>query len=294
MASFAIAPYVNPRLAVITAADWRQQFIALQTMVDREGRTCKVLGHLIDEITSTGIERIGIVIKPGDEPLYRDAVQGVRAEVTFIHQPEARGYGDAVLQARAYTQDEPFLLMVSDHVYVSQRAGQSCAQQLVECARTHQTMVSAVQATHESRLLSFGAIGGTLFDPQHRIYQVQRVLEKPSPTLAEQQLIIPGLRHGYYLCFLGMHVLTPLIHELLSAKSATLSSGEALDLSSSLQAAAERSRYLAAAVSGRRYDLDHRHGVLLAQLAVALDGKHRDELLTSLVDLLAHQRGDTA
>ena len=38
---------------------------------------------------------------------------------------------------------------------------------------------------------------------------IDKVIEKPTPTIAEQKLIIPGLRAGHYLCFFGMHVLSP-------------------------------------------------------------------------------------
>jgi UTP--glucose-1-phosphate uridylyltransferase len=279
-----------PRHAVITAADWKQQFLPLQTMVDRSGRTRKVLGLLLDEVTSAGIESIALVIRPGDELLYRDAADATQADVTFVVQPEPHGYGDAILRASPFVKDQPFLLMVSDHVYVSDLAGQSCAQQLVAVADGTDALVSAVQATHESRLPHFGAVGGTLFDGRERLYQVQRVLEKPSATEAEQSLLIPGLRHGYYLCFLGMHVLTPLVLEILNQKRSSLPAGQSLDLSASLHEAAQRTRYLACAIHGRRYDLDHRHGVLMAQLAVALDGEYRDDLLAGLVELLAQSR----
>lgn len=276
--------------AVITAADWKQQFLPLQTIVDREGRNRRVLGLLLDEITSAGIEHVALVIRPGDEPLYREAADAAQARVTFIEQPEPRGYGHAILCAARFTEDEPFLLMVSDHVYVSDLPGQTCAQQLAAVAANHDGIVSAVQATHESRLSYFGTVGGTLFEARQRLYQVQRVLEKPSPTQAEQALLTPGLRHGYYLCFLGMHVLTPLVLTVLEEKLASLPPGEMLDLSHSLDVAAQRTRYLACALQGRRYDLDHRHGVLMAQLAVALDGKYRDDLLNGLVELLAQTR----
>jgi len=34
-------------------------------------------------------------------------------------------------------------------------------------------------------------------------------MTKPTPTLAETELPVAGLRAGHYLCFFGMHVLTP-------------------------------------------------------------------------------------
>jgi UTP--glucose-1-phosphate uridylyltransferase len=273
--------------AVITAAGPNQQHLLLQTLIDREGRNRKVLGLLLDEITSAGIENVALVVRPGHEALYKDAMDSAQAKLTFIVQPEPRGYGHAVLCAREFTGDSPFLLMMSDHVYVSDRLGKTCAQQLVQVASTQEQMVSAVQATHESKLAYFGAVSATVHESRERLYRVSRVTEKPSPTEAEQHLMTPGLRNGYYLCFAGMHVLTPLIMELLQERFETLSPEGKLDLSASLNEAARRTRYLACAIQGRRYDLDHRHGVLMAQLAVALDGHYRDELLAGLVELLA-------
>jgi len=49
------------------------------------------------------------------------------------------------------------------------------------------------------------------------LYEIEKVLEKPTPTLAEEELIVPGLRAGHYLCFFGMHVLTPTVFELLES-----------------------------------------------------------------------------
>ena len=40
-------------------------------------------------------------------------------------------------------------------------------------------------------------------------------MEKPTPTAAEQELMVPGLKLGHYLCFFGMHVLTPGVMDLL-------------------------------------------------------------------------------
>ena len=148
-------------------------------------------------------------------------------------------------------------------------------------------MMSAVQATHESKLSYFGAIGGSLFEGRQGIYEVKSVLEKPSPTIAEQQIMTPGLRHGYYLCFLGMHVLTPAIMPILRQLESELADGEPLILSGALNQAAMNGRYLANAISGRRYDIDNRYGILMAQLALALEGKHREEVLASIIELLA-------
>jgi O-antigen ligase len=61
-----------------------------------------------------------------------------------------------------------------------------------------------------------------------RIYQVDTVIEKPSPTEAETRLLVPGLRAGHYLCFFGMHVLPPQIFGLLDELAAAAVAGAGL------------------------------------------------------------------
>jgi len=75
--------------------------------------------------------------------------------------------------------------------------------------------VSAVQPTREALLQYYGTVGAKGLPHKRRLYQVEKVVEKPTPTLAEQELIVPGMRAGYYLCFFGMHVLTAEIMEIL-------------------------------------------------------------------------------
>src|SRR5437667_2874362 len=77
--------------------------------------------------------------------------------------------------------------------------------------------VSSVQATHESKLPYYGAVGGKLVTGHKGLYEIAEVIEKPTPTEAELRLVVPGLRAGHYLCFFGMHVLTPAVMDLLAA-----------------------------------------------------------------------------
>ena len=50
---------------------------------------------------------------------------------------------------------------------------------------------------------------------------------------------------------------------------------------------ANSERYLACELNGRRFDIGVKYGLLIAQLALALAGKDRDEVLSGLVELLA-------
>jgi len=271
------------RKALITAAGKNQRTLPLQSLVDRDGMTKTALAVIIEEILSAGIENIGVVIRPGDESAYRVAAGPHASRLTFIEQSEPRGYAHAIHCGADFCEGDPFLLLVSDHLYLS-ATDKGCAQQLVEIARAENCAVSAVQSTHESKLQYYGAVGGQLVNAGQRLYQVEAVLEKPTPTEAEQKLDVPGLRAGYYLCFFGMHVLTPSMQRILGGLFAE---NARVNFRVALARLAENERYLAAELAGRRYDFGVKYGLLTAQLALALSGRDRDEVLRGLVELLA-------
>jgi UTP--glucose-1-phosphate uridylyltransferase len=271
--------------AVITAAGQNQRTLPLQTLVDRDGQGKTALRIIIEEVLEAGVEEIALVISPGDQKAFEAAAGSRASHLQFVEQAQPLGYGHAVHSAKAFTGKDPFLLLVGDHLYVS-RTAKRCAQQLVEIARDQKCAVSAVQATHESKLPYYGAIGGRLVPGSQTLYEICDVLEKPTPTEAEQRIIVPGLRAGHYLCFFGMHVLTTAVMDLLGAQLAQQRTG-GVHLTRALAQLAAHERYLAYEVEGRRYDIGLRYGLLTAQLALALDGPHRDEVLTGLVELLA-------
>jgi len=271
------------RKAVITAAGPSQRNLPIQTLVDRDGKTKTALTIIIEEALNSGAEEICVVVHPGDAATYRASAGAHGKRLQFIEQTSPQGYGHAVWCARDFTGAEPFLLLVGDHLYLS-RESRNCARQLVEVATAEACAVSAVQATHESKLPYYGVAGGRLADHRQGLYLVSEVVEKPTPTLAEQRLIVPGLRTGHYLCFFGMHVLTPTVMELLGAEVA---GGGRVVLSSTLAQLAHRERFLASELQGRRFDIGLKYGLLNAQLAFALSGQDRAEILSGLVELLA-------
>src|SRR5439155_9758195 len=142
---------VQIKKSVITAAGMSQRTLPLQTLVDRDGTQKTALQILIEEILEAGVEEICLVVCPGDQPAYANAAGGHAKRLGFVAQPAPLGHGHAVWCANPFTASEPFLLLVGDHLYVS-GGPQRCAQQLVEVASAENCAVSAVQATHESKL----------------------------------------------------------------------------------------------------------------------------------------------
>jgi UTP--glucose-1-phosphate uridylyltransferase len=266
------------RKAVITAAGQSQRALPLQTLVDRDGQEKTVISILIEQALAAGMEEICIVVWPGDEPRYAQAAGRHASAVRLIAQPVPNGYGQAILCAREFTGGDPFLHMVGDHLYVSSGAKPS-AHRLVELAAAEECSVSGVQATRESLLPRFGTVSGRRASGRSDLYRVDTVIEKPTPTEAEQRLMVSGIRAGYYLCFFGIHVLTPTVMDILAKGTPTLSAA--------LAELARHEQYLALEDDGRRYDLGARYGLLIAQLALALNGQDRAQVLSQILELLA-------
>ncbi len=275
--------------ALLTAASPSQRTLPLQSLVDRDGARRTALAIILEEVTAAGVEEVGIVICPGDQAAYQAAAGGHAARLRFIEQTSPLGYGHAVHCGREFIGNSPFLLLVADHLYVSS-SERGCAAQLLHIAGTEECAVSAVQPTHESKLNRYGAAGGRLVAGRPGLYEIEDLIEKPTPTEAEQRLIVPGLRAGHYLCYFGMHVLTPAVMDILDERLREVSDPTHRQLTGALRVLADRERYLAAELQGQRFDIAEKYGLLTAQLALALQGSGREEVLSILLELLASQR----
>ncbi len=239
---------------------------------------------IIEEVDAAGIESIALVIRPGDQKSYEQASGKYHDRITFITQPAPKGYGDALLQAKDFAGKDSVLHLVGDHLYLS-NSGKRCAQQLIEVAQSENCPVSAVQATRETMLPYFGTVAANRLPRFDHLYEIKRVVEKPTPTQAEQELNVAGLRSGTYLCFFGMHVLTPSVMNVLESLKHKLD--RPFSLSEAMNEVAGRERYLACQIEGHRYNMGVKYGLLNTQLALSLSGVDRDRVLSEMVELLA-------
>ena len=305
------------RKAVITAAARGERLYpvadtiqkAMLPVIDVDGLHKPVIQIIAEEALSSGIEEICIICAPGDGERYLSAFGSLRdnlvksykgsdwakdeaekidnllSRIQFAEQSEPLGYGHAIYCAREFVGNEPFLLLLGDYLYVSDGAGKRCAAQLLELASQAECAVSAVNPTIEHQIGRYGTLTGKHVAGEVGIYQIDKIIEKPSLSTAELELQTPGLRAGYYLCFFGMHVLTPAVFEILEKHIAQ--GGTNILLTPALQELAATEKYLALEVKGNRYDLSRRQGLLRAQVALGLAGEAHDETLTTMVELLA-------
>src|SRR5258708_34580604 len=150
------------RKAVITAAGRGTRQYPASTavqkemfpLVDRDGLTKPVIQIIGEEAIDSGIEEICIITQPGEEKQYREyfrrlddnmvksfrgkdwaileseKLQAFGERLHFAEQTTQDGFGHAVYQAKAFVGDEPFLLVLGDHVYISDIKDR-CALQLI-------------------------------------------------------------------------------------------------------------------------------------------------------------------
>lgn len=277
---------MNVSKAVITSANPADKHLPLQTLIDSKGETRTALQILLAEVFSAGIDAVALIIPPGEAEHYQLAAGPHAERLTFIEQEKPLGYGHAVALADNFIEDDPFLLLVGDHLFRT-LGEKSCVQQIIALAASEGATISGVHPTHESQLHLYGTVAANLQAGSQSVYEVSGISEKPTPTLAEQELIVPGLRAGHYLCFFGMHVLPAKTITHLKEQLATLPEGKTLGLNSTLQHLADSGEYLALRIDGQRFNLGERYGLLRAQLALSLAGPHRDEVMATIIELLA-------
>jgi UTP--glucose-1-phosphate uridylyltransferase len=306
------------RKAVITAAGMgTRHFPATATiqkelfpLVDRDGTTKPTLQIIAEEALEAGIEQICIVTSPASLVQFQNHFRGLTEEtapflrgkvwameeaarleeisrhIEFVVQEKQEGYGHAVYCARDFVNGEPFLLLLGDHVYIPETK-KTCSRQLIDVYMEYGCAVSGVQRTPEDLLHLFGTLTGRRCASGPDVYEVTAIKEKPTLEYAEEHLRTQGLGRGQYLCFFGMHIFPPAIFDCIEyhIRHDIRERGE-IQLTNAQDLLRSRERYLAAEVSGERYDMGVPFGYIQTQLALAIHSGSRRDLLAALAQLL--------
>jgi UTP--glucose-1-phosphate uridylyltransferase len=311
------------RKAVITAAGRGTRQYPASTavqkemfpLVDRDGLTKPVIQIIGEEAIDSGIEDICIITQPGEEHHYReyfrrlddDMVKAFRGKdwaileseklaafgerLSYAEQHSPEGFGHAVYQAKKFVGDDPFLLLLGDHVYISEIKDR-CARQLIRVYEQYMLdAVTGVQPTLERMLHLFGTIRGAPVDPARGIYKAELIIEKPSIEMAREKLVTPGQPAGNYLAHFGMHVFSPKIFDSLEylIKNNIREKNE-IQLTAAQEHLRQNSeKYWCVVTQGQRYDTGIPYGLMETQLALALNGIHRTEICEAIARILATQ-----
>lgn len=246
-------------------------------VITPDGQCKSLLQRLLEEACSAGIEEIGLIIRPGDQEhfaalfqpveraIYERLSSSAKAEeerllslgkkITFLFQPVQEGFGHAIFCARDWVGKEPFLLMLSDHIYVT-AGSRSCSQQLLDAFQRHggKSMISLYPVPGD-RVTHYGTGAGTWHAEDPKTLELTSFIEKPDPEYARQHLRMKNLKEDSYLCVYGQYVLTPEIFAILGKQIAEnrRQRGE-FQLSSALTELSTTGRLLGFLVDGKHYD----------------------------------------
>jgi UTP--glucose-1-phosphate uridylyltransferase len=239
-----------------------------------------VIQYGVEEAVSAGIEQVIIVTSSqkraiedhfdhsyelehlleskGDIEMLRRVRQiGDMVQISYVRQKEQLGLGHAVLMAKELVGHEPFAVILSDDVVVSETP---CIGQLIEVNRqTHSSVIAVMEVPHDE-VSRYGVIDP---DPDYaphdsRLYRIRGVVEKPLPDEAPSNLAI-----------IGRYVLTPRIFEKLEETPG--GAGGEIQLTDAIAALTSDQDVYAYAFEGRRYDAGTTMGWLKASVELALE-----------------------
>ena len=271
------------RKAVFPAAGWGTRFLPATKAQPKEMLPLvdkPVIQYGVEEAVGAGIEQVIIVTSSqkraiedhfdhsyelehlleskGDIEMLRRVRQiGDMAQVSYVRQKEQLGLGHAVLMAKELVGHEPFAVILSDDVVISETP---CIGQLIEANReTHSSVIAVMEVPHDE-VSRYGVIDP---DPDYsshdsRLYRIRGVVEKPAPEDAPSNLAI-----------IGRYVLTPKIFEKL--EEIPTGAGGEIQLTDAIAALTSDQDVYAYAFEGRRYDAGTTMGWLKASIDLALE-----------------------
>lgn len=242
--TFHLSPPKTVRKAVITAAGFGSTLFPatkavkkeLFPILDRDGIVKPAILIIVEEALAAGVEEICIIVEKGDEvifenffnePLspyhlnklpsrfkeYSQHLQEIGRCVNIIPQESQEGFGHAVLTAREWVGNEPFLLMLGDHLYRSNNE-KSCAEQVIDVYYRHSKNVVGLKTTPTHDIMNFGTVTGTWIEPNREI-NITEFYEKPNEEYAKCNLRVEELADDEYLTIFGMYVLKPDVFKYL-------------------------------------------------------------------------------
>ena len=254
-------------------------------IVDRDGIAKPAILLIVEEALSAGIEEVIIIVQEHDLEAFQSffnvqitienynklprhfqeysrRILEMGRRVSFVIQETQEGFGHAVYCAREAIGNEPFLLMLGDHLYRS--TGEvSCAQQLIEAYNRHAISVLGLRLTPEDQIANFGTVTGVWIEenvapptPRRLLLNVTEFAEKPTVDYARNNLRVPGLPQDEYLTVFGQYIIKPQLFDYLEEHIANnvRERGE-FQLTSALDRLRQEDGFLGLIMDGQRYDI---------------------------------------
>jgi UTP--glucose-1-phosphate uridylyltransferase len=205
-------------------------------IIDRDGLAKPIILLIVEEALSAGIEEVAIVIQESDRALfesflktppkpnfyqklspqareYSQYLQQIGEKIVFLVQQQQEGYGHAVFAAKNWVKDDPFLLLLGDHLYNSE-LDISCANQLVNIYQEYGKSCIGLTIMPEAIVHKAGCVTGEWLET-NAILSISKFVEKPDLDYARSQLHVEGMPRDRFLGIFGLYVLEAQIFNYL-------------------------------------------------------------------------------
>ena len=249
---------------------------AMLPLVDAQGRVRTVAHVILAEAGGAGVDRALLVVSPDHagmiERYFAELDATERRDlpaVEYAVQETPGGFGRAVLCGRGFLAEDPFLLLLGDHVHVAAPGEPACAAQVVGAFEgVAAAAVVGMQPVGVDELSRVGVARGEPVD--ERLYRCTDFVEKPDEPTARQRLVTPGLEEGTYLAHCGIYAFGPEILACLAELDAEGPADGEVGLADAQAVLLQRrpGEYLLYRIAGRAYDTGTPEGYAATQAAL--------------------------
>jgi len=246
-------------------------------IMDRQGRMKPAIQIIVEEAVNAGIEEVGLIVQTRDKEVFGDFFYSpppienfnklsrenqeysqylldVGRHVKLLSQDTQEGFGHAVYCARDFVKEEPFLLMLGDHLYASE-IDRSCVGQLLDVYEKTGQSVVGLKAMPADLVKHFGCVTG-IWQKEGEILNITEFAEKPDIDYARTHLQVDGLARDTFLTVFGIYIIKPQIFHLLeeNINNNIRERGE-FQLTSCLDELRKQDGFSGCVVKGRRFDI---------------------------------------
>ncbi len=187
----------------------------------------------------------------GKEKLLEGINELNNISIAYIRQRAPLGLGHAILCAKPFVKDEPFVVLLSDDLIDPEYP---LLKEMIEVYEKTDCPVVALEEVPKSETSKYGIIDGTL---KGNAYKITDLVEKPGLGEAPSNLAI-----------IGRYILTPSIFEILEKLKP--GAGGEIQLTDALRGLLNRQSLYGYPIKGKRHDAGDKLGYLKANVDFAL------------------------
>lgn len=282
------------RKAVIPAAGLGTRFLPATKAMPKEMLPIvdkPTIQFIVEEALASGIEDILIITgknkrsiedhfdanpelevnlkEKGKDDLLKLVDETTGLNMYFTRQPYPKGLGHAVLQAKAFVGDEPFVVMLGDDLMEDDIP---LTKQLMNAyEETGASNIAVMQVPHEDTS-KYGIIGPD-GEAKEGLYKVKQFVEKPEPSEAPSDLAI-----------IGRYLLTPEIFDILETQEP--GAGGEIQLTDAIDRLNKTQAVYAKEFKGKRFDVGDKFGFMKTSIDYGLTHPQiKDDLKKYVISL---------